>query len=68
MVNLLEKYGGWPMVKGDEWQEDNWDWIETKKNMEADGVARSLIISTGVTIDRKNTTKRIIGVKIVFLR
>lgn len=63
MVEILDKYGGWPVVKND-WDETNWDWIETNRNMSVDGVEDALIFSLAILTDQKNSTKRVLDVNV----
>lgn len=62
MVNILENYGGWPVAKGDEWKEKNWDWIETKKKIVNDGLVDDIIFEFAVRVDLTNSSKTIIYV------
>lgn len=62
MVEALETFGGWPVVKGDEWQGENWDWIEANKKMSDVGLIDSIILKIAVSTDSKNSLKRVISV------
>lgn len=62
MVEILEKHGGWPVVKGESWDSENWEWMEANKNISDEGLSDSLIFAYHITIDYKNSTKRIIAV------
>lgn len=63
MMEILEKYGGWPAVKGDQWNNDNWDWKEVNKKMSSDGLEDALIFSLAILTDQKNSTKRVLDVR-----
>lgn len=65
MQEILEKYGGWPVVKGNQWNAENWDWIEAIKKISYDGLRDSIILSFHIVTDSKNSTKRTLAV-IVF--
>lgn len=60
LLNVLEPYGGWPVVKGDEWDADNWNWLEMIKNMSNDGLYVDYVLGVYVAADFENPTKNII--------
>lgn len=62
LADILESYGGWPVVKGDSWSEANWNWIETIKKFRLSGLDIHIIFSFSVTTDYKNSSRRIIDV------
>lgn len=65
MLKLLEKYGGWPVIKGEnEWNGDNYDWLEVKQQLLNDGFLDDLILDLKFPIDLYNTSKRAIFVSI----
>lgn len=61
LVEILEKIGGWPVVKGDNWQSDGWDWLEMSKKISRDGLA-SMILVSYISVDSKNNSRRIFSV------
>lgn len=63
LVDILERYGGWPVVKGYEWKSDTWDWLEMTKNLSSDGLPANFILEASVGIDHENTSQNIIQVK-----
>lgn len=63
MIEVLERYGGWPAAKGDSWQSDDWDWLEINKKILYDGLPDDLILECRIRTDFMNSTKRIIQVK-----
>lgn len=63
LLDILEKYGGWPAVNGDQWNADNWDWFETNKQIFNDGLPDDLILECRIRTDFTNSSKRIIQVK-----
>lgn len=67
MIDILERYGGWPAVKGNEWQSENWDWMETNRKISNDGLDDALIFSLAVLTDQRNSSKRVLDVIIAFL-
>lgn len=62
LVDILEKYGGWPVVKGDAWEANDWDWLEMKKNISHDGLFDDLILEFRISTNYHNTSLRSIFV------
>lgn len=62
LADILETYGGWPVVKGDAWLEEEWDWIQINKQIQKDGLDDSLLFNFAVTTDQKNSTRRVLDV------
>lgn len=59
MVEILEKYGGWPVIKGSDWKPDNWNWLEINKQISNDGFI-DLVLDWGIGVDLKNSTKNVL--------
>lgn len=62
MVDILDEFGGWPVLKGDTWQERNFDWVETVKQFRELGLNANAIFSLNIGIDLKNSSKRVLTV------
>ena len=63
ITQIAERLGGWPLIKGEEWNKDNtWSWPETVKKFRRLGFSMDYIIDFSVGVDYKNTTNRIIDV------
>ena len=62
MTDVLEKQGGWPVVKGGAWDGSGWSWQETSKFLSKLGYTTTFLFDFQVDNDYKNTTKRIIRV------
>lgn len=60
---LIENFGGWPVVEGDQWSKLTFDWVEATIRMRNLGYGFSQFISINVMTDFKNNTRHIIGVK-----
>ncbi|XP_031627155.1 neprilysin-2-like isoform X2 [Contarinia nasturtii] len=50
LFEILDSYGGWPVVKGDAWKEDDFDWINTV----------GYIFGLDVAADMKNSSKYVL--------
>lgn len=61
---LLEQFGGWPVAKGDQWSEEKWDLIKMLKKKTDFGLPTTSIISTSIGAHFKNSSKRVLRVKI----
>lgn len=62
LADMLESYGGWPLVKGDLWSEDTFDWLEMIKKFRQSGLETSIIFTFTVTTNLKNSTERVLDV------
>lgn len=62
-MELIEgSYGGWPVVKGEQWNADIVDWIELIGKMSRDGINTKPIVSVSISQDFKNSSKHILMV------
>ncbi|KAL7013333.1 hypothetical protein ACKWTF_015337 [Chironomus riparius] len=62
MIDVLEKQGGWPVVKGGAWDGADWSWQESSKYFSKLGYLTKFLFDFQVDNDYKNTTKRIIRI------
>lgn len=62
LADILEAFGGWPVVKGDLWSDENFDWVEIVKKFRRMGLETSVIFALNVVTDLKNSTKRVLDV------
>lgn len=67
MVDILKKYGNWPVVEGSNWKEDNWEWMAANRNISNDGLDDTLLFSLVVLTDQRNSSKRVLDVSLYFL-
>lgn len=67
LTDLLNEYGGWPVVKGDEWNEAGWDWLDVIKRYRQGGLDTNILFSFTVTNNLKNTTTRVLDVSYIIL-
>lgn len=66
LADLLEAHGGWPVVKGDSWSEESFDWVEMLKKFRSVGLDTSIVFAFGVSTDLKNSSKRGLAVSFFF--
>lgn len=60
---LSDSLGGWPLLKGDAWDIDNtWTWQEATKQFRRVGFSMDYIIDFSISVDLKNSTKRLIDI------
>lgn len=62
MVELLDRYGGWPVVEGSNWKEVNWNWIDISQQISNDGLLK-LILNWGIGVDLKDSTRNVLIVR-----
>lgn len=65
MIDILNSYGGWPVVKGAEWDEKSWDWIQTIGKMRRTGLLTGYILSTSIGANFKNSSMHTLRVRSV---
>lgn len=58
LLDLLSEYGGWPVVKQDEWIDAGWDWVDNLKRFRQAGLGTNIVFSLYVSTDLKNSTAR----------
>lgn len=62
MVNVLDRYGGWPVVKGDEWASQGWNWMNASMQIVSDGFI-DLILACHIEVNPKNSSEFILVVR-----
>lgn len=61
--DISESLGGWPVVKGDRWDDESeWTWIKAVKDFRKIGYSMDYIFDFSVGIDLKNSSARTIDV------
>ncbi|XP_031827062.2 M13 family metallopeptidase neprilysin 2 isoform X1 [Nomia melanderi] len=60
LLNILKKLGGWPVLEGDNWNESEFNWKESVYKFRKMGYSVDYFIDFSVSVDLKNSTKRII--------
>jgi membrane metallo-endopeptidase-like protein 1 len=62
LLEIHEEMGGWPVIKGDAWDEKSWSWQQSVKDFRKRGYSTDYIFDFSVGTDLKNSTRRIIDV------
>lgn len=62
MADMIQKYGGWPTVVGDLWNEHDWKWYDVIGPVLNDGLGVSLLLRMDVTTNQRNSTTRVLDV------
>lgn len=62
LLEIHESMGGWPVVKGDSWDEKSWTWQQSVRDFRKRGYSTDYIFDFSVGTDLKNSTRRIIDV------
>ncbi|XP_017775451.1 PREDICTED: endothelin-converting enzyme 1 isoform X2 [Nicrophorus vespilloides] len=57
---IFSSIGGWPVLDGDNWKDEDFDWKQAVYNFRKVGYSVDYFIDFSVGIDLKNSTKRII--------
>lgn len=63
-MNILRKLGGWPILEGDQWNENEFNWKESVYKFRQMGYSVDYFIDFSIGVDLKNSTKRTIDVRI----
>lgn len=66
LLEKIERFGGWPVVKGDSWSGENFDWIRLLKNFSEEGFGTNQIIKFQRTVGLDNSSRYIIHVCIIY--
>ncbi|CAH1722964.1 unnamed protein product [Chironomus riparius] len=62
LVDIHDEMGGWPVVKGDAWDESKWTWQQSVKDFRKRGYSTDYIFDFSVGTDLKNSSRRIIDI------
>ena len=58
LLENLEKFGGWPVLKGDFWPREGYKWWEQVYKLSNGGFGKNNIVYLSVATDDKDSTKR----------
>lgn len=64
LLNILRNLGGWPLLEGDQWNENEFNWMESVYKFRQMGYSVDYFIDFSIGVDLKNSTKRTIDVRI----
>lgn len=62
VINTLNTLGGWPVLRGNQWDERNFNWSETIQKLHGLGNKNSAMFSYSLTPNVKNISSRILYV------
>lgn len=62
LADLLKEMGGWPVIEGDAWDADKFDWLDTLIAYRKKGFSHDLFMDLSVTPDFRNNTRHVIDV------
>lgn len=62
LIDLVDRLGGWPAVKGSSWLSRKFDLVRMMKRVKKLGFDTDTIFSVTVDVDSKNTTNRLLHI------
>lgn len=62
LADILEAFGGWPVLKADLWSEGAFDWVDTIKKFRRMGFDTYVIFAFSIETNLKNSSERILVV------
>lgn len=62
LLDVHKKLGGWPVIVGDSWDEENWNWVKAVQDFRRIGYSIDYILDLSVEVDSKNSSKRTLDV------
>lgn len=60
---LIQSFGGWPVLEGANWNQDAFDWKKTIWKFEEAGFYTDYLLGFVVAVDEKNSSRRVINVR-----
>src|SRR5699024_1380281 len=61
-TGIIKNTGGWPVVEGNEWNEENFDWISTSYKFMKIGLTPYMILNFQMQPDITNSTRNVLFV------
>jgi neprilysin len=61
-MEIMDTMGGWPVVKGDSWDEKAWSWQNAALNCRKSGYSTDYVVDFSVGTDLKNSSTKIVDV------
>merc|ERR1719472_289966 len=62
LKDKLQSMGGWPVLGGGDWKEDDFSWIETTYKFRENSYSTDLLIDFSIGTDIKNSSWRVIDI------
>jgi len=62
LKELVAKLGGWPVLEGDTWSGETFQWFEVSAKARGEGLDYNQMISMDIHVDPKDSEKRIIEI------
>ncbi|KAK9888868.1 hypothetical protein WA026_001088 [Henosepilachna vigintioctopunctata] len=62
LKNNLKKLGGWPVVEGNKWNPDSFNWVDTLLKLKESGMVYTMLLDFPVELDNKNSSRRVLCV------
>jgi len=62
LKDMLKSLGGWPVLEGDAWNEEKFNWIETVYTFRSHGYSTDYLIDFSIVTDSKNSSWRVIDI------
>lgn len=62
LKTILKSFGGWPVLEGSSWNENDFSWKDTVYKFRKHGYSVNYLIGLSIEVDMKNNSQRIIQV------
>ena len=62
LKNSLKELGGWPVIEGESWDEETFDWINVTEKISSNGFKPDMFVNFKVIADVMNNTRNMIFV------
>jgi len=62
LKDVLHSMGGWPVLEGESWDEDGFDWVSTVYTFRKNGYSTDYLIDFSIVTDSKNSSWRVIDI------
>ncbi|XP_045542231.1 neprilysin-2 isoform X1 [Papilio machaon] len=60
LLDIMKRFGGWPVLEGDNWNEHAFAWDDSVYRFRTAGYSVDYFLDFSISVDVKNSTKRII--------
>lgn len=64
---ILKDLGGWPVLYGDKWSDGDFNWKDSVYKFRKMGYSVDYFIDFSIGVDLKNSTRRVIDVRIFLI-